>query len=171
MAEPLASVSRMVPVVIFTAGTVWAADLHVTPNGHSFGSGTQDQPYDLVTALSGSVGKPGDTFWLHEGVYPIGNLETKLHGAPHQPITFRQMPGERVQVVGTLNLWDSIGFVIFRDFELYSGQVGRVSTQTGVGFKPTDLPNFTAGIQVYAPNFSFINLVVHDTVRSAFYTS
>ncbi len=170
MAQPLASVSR-IAVAFFTAGTAQAADLHVTPGGHSFGSGSVDQPYDLVTALSGSVGKPGDTFWLHEGFYPIGNLETKIHGAPDQPITFRQMPGERAQVVGTLNLWDSIGHVIFRDFELYSGQVGRVSTQTGVGFNPTDLPNFKAGIQVYAPNFSFINLIVHDTVRSAFYTS
>jgi len=171
MAQPLASVSRMAAVVLFTAATCPAANFHVAPGGHSFGSGSVDQPYDLVTALSGSVGKPGDTFWLHEGVYPIGNLETKIHGTPDQPITFRQMSGERAQVVGSLNLWDSIGYVIFRDFELYSGQVGRVSTQTGVGFNPTDLPNFKAGIQVYAPNFSFINLIVHDTVRSAFYTS
>jgi hypothetical protein len=161
----------MAAVVLFTAATCPAANFHVAPGGHSFGSGSVDQPYDLVTALSGSVGKPGDTFWLHEGVYPIGNLETKIHGTPDQPITFRQMSGERAQVVGSLNLWDSIGYVIFRDFELYSGQVGRVSTQTGVGFNPTDLPNFKAGIQVYAPNFSFINLIVHDTVRSAFYTS
>jgi len=171
MAQPLASASRIATVAIFTAGTAWCGDIHVSPVGHSFGSGSVDQPYDLVTALSGSVGKPGDTFWLHEGVYPIGNLETKIHGAPGQPITFREMPGQRAQVVGSLNLWDSIGYVIFRDFELYSGQAGRVSTQTGVGFHPTDLPNFKSGFQVYAPNFSFINLVVHDTVRSAFYTS
>jgi len=161
----------MAAVVFFTVTTCHAANFHVAPAGHSFGSGSVDQPYDLVTALSGSVGKPGDTFWLHDGVYPIGNLETKIHGAPNQPITFRQMSGERAQVVGSLNLWDSIGYVIFREFEFYSGQLGRVSTQTGVGFNPTDLPNFKSGIQVYAPNFSFINLVVHDTVRSAFYTS
>src|SRR6266436_4626288 len=171
MAQPLESVWLIAAAAFLASASARAADLHVTPNGHSFGSGTEDRPYDLVTALSGSVGKPGDTFWLHEGVYPIGNLETKIHGTPRQPITFRQMPGERAQVVGSLNLWDSIGNVIFRDFELYSGQVGRVSTQTGVGFNPTDLPNFKAGIQVYAPNFSFINLIVHDTVRSAFYTS
>jgi len=152
-------------------GRAHAANLHVAPNGHSFGSGSQQQPYDLVTALSGSVGKPGDTFWLHEGVYPIGKLETKIHGTANQPITFRQVPGERAQVVGALTLWDSTGYVIFRDFELYSGETGRVSKQVGVGFSPTDLPSFTGGIQAYAPNYSFINLVVHDTVRSAFYTS
>src|SRR5262245_19592480 len=171
MAQPLASVTRMAALAFFTAAAAQAADLHVAPNGHSFGSGRQDQPYDLVTALSGSVGKPGDTFWLHEGMYPIGKLDTKLHGAPGRPITVRQMPNERAQVIGSLTLWDSIGYVIFRDFELYSGQLGRVSRQTGVGFNPTDLPSFNGGIEVYAPNFSFINLIVHDTVRSAFYTS
>jgi len=158
-------------VAFFGVASADAANLHVTPNGHSFGSGSEDQPYDLVTALSGSVGKPGDTFWLHDGFYPIGKLDTKIHGAPGAPITFRQMPGQRAQIVGSLILWDSIGYVIFRDFEFYSGQAGRVSAQTGVGFKPTDLPNFKEGISVYSSNISFINLVVHDTVRSAFYTS
>src|SRR5215470_8623660 len=171
MAQPLASGWRMAAAAFLASAQTQAADLHVTPSGQSSGSGSEDQPYDLVTALSGSVGKPGDTFWLHEGFYPIGNLETKIHGAPGQPISFRQMPGERARVVGSLNFWNSIGYVIFRDFELYSGQVGRVSSQTGVGFNPKDLPNFKSGIAVYAPNFSFINLVVHDTVRSAFYTS
>jgi len=157
--------------LFLAAARTQAADLHVTPNGLPSGPGTEDKPYDLVTALSGFVGKPGDTFWLHEGVYPIGNLETKIHGDASQPITFRPIPGQRAQLVGSLTLWDSIGYVIFRDFELYSGEGRRVSQQTGVGFSPTDLPNFKAGIQVYTPNFSFINLVVHDTVRSAFYTS
>lgn len=150
---------------------IHAADLHVAPAGTPAGPGTKDRPYDLATAFSGSVGKPGDTFWLHEGIYPIGKLETKINGEPEQPITFRQMPGQRAQLVGSIILWDSIGYVIFRDFELYSGQTQRVSKQTAVGFNPTDLPGFEGGIAVYSPNFSFINLVVHDTVRSAFYTS
>lgn len=171
MAQPLASISRMAALAFFTATVARAADLHVTPTGHSFGSGTQDRPYDIITALSGSVGKPGDTFWLHDGVYPIGKLDTKIHGAPGRPITFRQMPNQRAQLIGSLTLWDSSGYVVFRDFELYSGQAGRVSRQTGVGFNPTDLPSFNGGIEVYAPNFNFINLIVHDTVRSAFYTS
>src|SRR2546430_2579545 len=171
MAQPLASHWRMAAVAFFIVGSAEAANLNVAPNGYSSGSGAEDQPYDLVTALSGSVGKPGDTFWLHEGFYPIGTLDTKIHGAPGAPITFRQMPGQRAQVVGSLTLWDSIGYVSFRDFEFYSGQAGRVSTQTGVGFNPTDLPSFKAGISVYSPNYNFINLVVHDTVRSAFYTS
>jgi hypothetical protein len=170
MTRQFASAWQAAAVVLLTA-RAQATDLYVAMNGTPAGPGTQSQPYDLVTALSEPVGKPGDTFWLHEGVYAIGKLETKIHGAPEKPITFRQAPGERVQIVGSLILWDSIGYVVFRNFELYSGETRRVSTQTGIGFNPTDLPNFTGGISVYAPNFSFINLVVHDTVRSAFYTS
>jgi hypothetical protein len=162
---------QLAPILVFPLVWAQAADLHVTPNGDASGPGTKARPYDLVTALSGDVAKPGDTFWLHAGVYPIGKLETKIHGAIERPITFRQVSGERAQVVGSLILWDSVGYVIFRDFEFYSGETRRISKQDGVGFSPTDLPNFTGGISVYAPNFSFINLVVHDTVRSAFYTS
>lgn len=171
MKQALAPVWRMALIVCLSVAPAHAAQLYVSPHGHSSGSGTEGEPIDLATALSGSVGKPGDTFWLHEGVYRIGKLESKIHGAPDQPITFRQVTGERAQLVGSLTLWDSIGYVIFRDFELYSGEIQRVSKQTGVGFSPTDLPNFSGGIAVYAPNFSFINLIVHDTVRSAFYTS
>jgi hypothetical protein len=162
---------RIAALACLVAARIQAADLHVSPIGRPAGPGTKERPFDIVTALSGSVGKPGDTFWIDNGVYQIGKLETKIQGAPGQPITFRQMPAQRAQLVGSLTLWDSAGYVIFRDFELYSGEIRRVSKQTGAGFKPTDLPNFTGGIQVYAPNYSFINLVVHDTVRSAFYTS
>src|SRR5437016_4224901 len=35
------------------------ADLYVAPNGTSSGPGTLGQPYNLSTALSGSVGQPG----------------------------------------------------------------------------------------------------------------
>lgn len=166
-----ASVWRMAAVA-FLAGTVArAADFHVTPIGGPSGPGTEAQPYDLVTALSGSVGKPGDTFWMHEGIYPIGHLDTSVHGAAGQPITFRQARGERAQVVGSLIIEGEIGHVVFRDFELCSGEIQRLSRQTGVGFKPTDMPNHVEAIQVGAPNLSFINLIVHDSACSALYTA
>jgi hypothetical protein len=124
-----------------------------------------------VTVLSDPISKPGDTFWIHQGIYPIGHLDTSVHGAPGRPVTIRQAPGERAQVVGSLIIEGETGYVVFRDFELYSGEVQRLSRQTGVGFKPTDLPNQVEGIQVGAPNISFINLIVHDSVASAFYTA
>jgi hypothetical protein len=81
------------------------------------------------------------------------------------------MPGERAQVIGSITLWGTPGYVIFRDFELYSDVAKRRSQQVAAGLQPTDLSGFVEGIQVYEPNCSFINLIVHDSVRSGFYTS
>ena len=148
-----------------------AADLYVAPNGTQKGEGTVTQPYDLPTALSGSVGRAGDTFWMKGGSYDVGHVTTQIRGARGKPITFRGMPGEHARVVGSLSFWGTGKYVVLRDFELTSGVSKRVSTQRGAGFKPTDLTNSFEGIQVYVPNCSFVNLVVHDSVRSGFYTS
>jgi hypothetical protein len=145
-------------------------DLYVSPTGTPLGPGTMAQPYDLATALSVRVGEPGDTFWLSGGNYVIGHIDTKLQGAPGQPITFRQMHGERARVEGSLTFFESAGYVILRDFELYSSDTNRLSAQTGMGLFPTDI-NPVIGIACYSPNFSFINLVVHDHTRSGIYIS
>jgi len=145
-------------------------DLHVSPSGTSLALGTTTEPYDLATALSGQVGQPGDTFWLSGGNYVIGHIDTKIAGAPGQPITFRPMPGEWARIDGSLTFFDSAGYVVFRDFELYSSDTNRVSAQREVGFDPTDI-NPLNGIACHSPNFSFINLVVHDHTRSGIYIS
>ncbi len=166
-----ASFWPLAAAAILSLAAVQAAEFHVSPLGRPSGAGTKAQPYDLVSVLSDPIGKPGDTFWIHEGIYPIGHLDISVHGESGRPMTFRQAPGERAQVVGSMIVEGEIGCLVFRDFELYSGEVERLSRQTGVGFKPTDVPNHVEGIQVGAPNISFINLIVHDSVASAFYTA
>src|SRR5882672_9149403 len=85
-----------------------ARDLYVSPNGTPSGPGTMAQPYDLATALTNyTVGQPGDTFWLSGGNYVIGHIDTKIQGAPGQPITFRQAPGEKALIDGSLTFFDS----------------------------------------------------------------
>jgi len=153
---------------LLAAAPTEAAEWHVAPGGSGSGPGTASQPYDLATALSGEVGGPGDTFWLHGGDYQLGRIATTIHGAPGQPITFRQAPGARARINGSLSVWDSIGYVVFRDFELYSSDTNRVSAQIGVGFSPTDI-SIIPGVSSYAPNCSFINLIVHDQTRHGFY--
>lgn len=147
-----------------------ATDLYVAPDGTSSGPGTLTQPYDLKTALSGSVGRAGDTFWLRGGTYSLGHVDTRIHGEPEKPIAFRQMPGEKARVDGSFTVWNSIGHVIFRDFELFNSDPKRVSSQLAMGFSPTDI-QIIAGIQSYAPNFSFINLVIHDQTRHGIYVA
>jgi hypothetical protein len=128
------------------------------------------EPFDLHSALSGQVGQAGDTFWLRGGTYSLGYVTTTIQGAAEKPITFRQMPGEHARVDGSINIFDSMGYVVLRDFELYSSDTNRASAQTGVGFDVTDI-RIIPGIASYAPNLSFINLVVHDQTRHGFYIS
>jgi hypothetical protein len=156
--------------LLFATVSARPAEFYVAPEGKAAGSGAKMSPCDLGTALSGALGKPGDTFWLRGGTHRIGHVDTQIHGAPAKPITFRQMPGERARVVGSLTVWGEGGYLIFRDFELSSGDTNRLSKQTGMGFHPTDITNHS-GVQSYAPNCSFLNLVVHDAVGSGFYTS
>jgi hypothetical protein len=125
-------------------------------------------PYDLTSALMGRVGQPGDTFWLRGGNYVIGHIETRIYSLPGQTVTFRQVPGEKARIDGSLTIFDGTGHLVFRDFELYSSDTNRLSAQTGVGFNPTDIQPIS-GISCYSPNMSFINLVVHDHTRHGFY--
>ncbi len=146
------------------------SDLFVAPTGSPMGSGSLSAPYDLATALSGQVSQPGDTFWLRGGDYKLGHLDTMIHGAPGNPITFRQVTGEQARIDGSFSVFNSIGYLVFRDFELYSSNTNRVSLETGVGFNVTDI-SITPGIFCAAPNLSFINLVVHDQTRHGIYAA
>jgi hypothetical protein len=150
------------PFGVLSAPAAIAANAwFVAPNGTPAGPGTLAQPYDLATALSGTVGGPGDTFWLRGGNYVIGHIDTKIQGAPGQPITFSSRPGEAARVNGSLGFFESGGNVVLQNFELYSSDKHRVSAQRNVGFNPTDIHPIN-GISCFSPNMSFINLVVHD---------
>jgi hypothetical protein len=125
---------------------------------------------DLATAISGRVGAPGDTFWLRGGNYPIGHISTTIHGAPGRTTTFRAMPGEKPRIDGSFTFFNSLGYVVVRDLEIFSSDTNRVSQQRGMGYHPTDI-NPVPGVASYAPNLSFINLIVHDQVGQGFYLS
>ena len=155
--------------VALACGRLQASDLFVSPTGSPFAAGTLLDPYDLTTALSGFVGHPGDTFWLRGGDYKLGHLDTTIHGAPGNPVTFRGVRGEDASIDGSITIFDGGGYLIFRDFELYSSNTNRVSAQTGVGFNVTDII-ILPGVFCSVPNVSFINLVVHDQTRHAIYT-
>ena len=147
-----------------------ANNWHIATNGSPAGDGTPARPCDLATALSGAVGKPGDVFWLQGGTYKLGHLTTKIQGAPGLPFTFRPVPGERARIDGSLSFFDSAGYVVLRDIEVFSSDIRRLSKQTNAGFHPTDIHPIN-GLASYAPNMSFINLVVHDETGEGIYIS
>lgn len=115
----------------------------VSPAGGPGGSGSADRPWDLATALGGAGGRvqPGDTVWLRGGTYH-GSFRTDLRGSPGQWIVFRQAPGERATIDGTLRAEGA--YLAFWGFEIMQSD-------------PT-----TYGIQANTDHGLFINLVIHD---------
>lgn len=115
----------------------------VSPAATEGGDGSENQPWTLATALAGAGGQvqPGDTIWLRGGVYP-GRFRSLLDGAPDRWIVFRQYPGERATINGTLRADGS--YLAFWGFEIMQ------STPT------------TYGLQANTAHGRFVNLVVHD---------
>jgi hypothetical protein len=113
------------------------------PAGRAEGTGTEQRPWDLATALAGGGVRiqPGDTVWLRGGTYR-GVFRTELRGAPERLIVFREFPGEHAVIDGTLRADGA--YLAFWGFEVMQ------STPT------------TYGIQANTDHGRFINLVVHD---------
>jgi hypothetical protein len=113
--------------------------VYVTPSGSTSGAGTLAAPWDLNTALSCAL--TGDTVWLRGGVY-AGAFATGLSGTASAPILFRQYPGERATIDGTLRADGA--YLTFWGFEIMQSA-----------------PN-TYGLQANTTAGHFINLIVHD---------
>lgn len=128
-------------------GTLPGYYVYPPPYGLMNGSGATDAPWDLATAFAGGHGhqlQAGDTVWIRGGKYP-GSFRTTLQGQPGAPIQFRQYPGERAIIDGSLaasgsDLW-FVGFEIMQSHPLQV--VDRV-------------------LEANTVNGKFINLVLHD---------
>jgi hypothetical protein len=135
----------------------------VSPTGTSTGDGSPSRPLDLATALSaaGPV-KPGDTVWLHGGVYR-GTFHSTLSGTASAPIHVRQYPGERATIDGYSVLRADIlrvdgAWTVYEGFEVTNTYPQRVISS--VGSNPPDRRGI--GVNVFGPNNKFRDLVVHD---------
>lgn len=130
-----------------------AAHFHVSPAGSPSGAGSAARPWDLATALAGARGRvrPGDTVWIHGGRYR-GAFKTTLIADSARPIVFRQAPGERATIDGTLKADGA--YLTFWGFEIMQSV-------------PT-----TYGLEARTIGGKFINLVIHDagTMGVSFWT-
>ena len=116
---------------------------HVSPTGSPNGDGSSSRPWDLATALDADkhIVHPGDTVWLHGGTYS-GAFVTCLSGTVTDQIVFRQFPGERATIDGTLRA-DGADLTFW-------------------GFEIMQSAPSTYGLQANTDDGRFINLVVHD---------
>ena len=119
---------------------------YAAPAGSAGGDGSRTRPWDLATALSGAGGavQAGDTVWLLGGTYR-GAFRTTLEGMPGRYIVFRQAPGARATIDGTLRADGS--YLAFWGFEIVQSEAA------GGG---------TYGLQANTNAGRFINLVIHD---------
>ena len=110
-------------LVICVALISTRAEFYVSPNGKQKGTGTKEDPFDIVTALSGRKSvQPGDTVWLRGGIYTLPadpksgefTIEFGLEGTPEKPIIVRQMPGERATIDVALTLAGSDTWGVLR---------------------------------------------------------
>jgi len=111
-------------LVICVAPISMGAEFYVSPNGKQKGIGTKEDPFGIVTALSGRKSvQPGDTVWLRGGIYTLPadpksgkfTIEFGLEGTPEKPIIVRQMPGERATIDGALTLAGSDTWGVLRE--------------------------------------------------------
>jgi hypothetical protein len=137
----------------------------VTPTGTPAGDGSWDRPWDLATALSHpSTVQPGDIIWLRKGSY-AGQFESKLEGAPGNPITVRAWPQERVTIDVSGVTSQGQGFVVrghhssFRDLEIACSRDASRRSESR-GSHPEDIQR--GQITDYGSFNRFINLIVHD---------
>jgi Right handed beta helix region len=132
---------------------------YAAPSGTPSGTGSQSQPWDLATALSGGNGRvqAGDTVWLLGGHY-AGDFKATLTGTASAPIIVRQYPAQRATVDGRFEV--DGGYTWYWGFEIMYSDPQRLSSQTGPW--PTDLPREFRQVDVEAPGTRLINLAIHD---------
>ena len=78
---------------------------HVTVDGKATGDGSIEDPWDLSTAFVNTRIKPGDTLYLHGGIYR-GAFKLKLNGRADNPIVIRSWKNDVVVIDGEGNRID-----------------------------------------------------------------
>ena len=168
-------------LVLGWPGTAWSADWYVSPSGSDLGDGSQENPWDLQTALNHPATVfGGDTIWLYGGTYE-GQFNSLLNGFDENfPIVVREMPGERAIVqVGPIAYQQAALRIIgtytwFQDFEITTSGGDRVATS---GTWP-DLDDMNTGNGVEAGRNAgegvgckLIDLTIHDCAHGVLATA
>jgi hypothetical protein len=138
------------------------------PDGKPDGDGTITSPWDLATALDGNTVRgrvqPGDVINLRGGVY-AGAFTSTIRGTANLPIQVRPYANERAVLDkksadrenGTLNVRGA--YVWFRDFEVTNSHAERKRLDPEGKLNPWR----GSGINVWAGNTKYINLLIHDS--------
>ncbi len=154
---------------LIISGILEAQNFHVTTNGSSNGDGSLGSPWDLQTALNHPDKlHAGDTLLIHGGIYR-GNFVSSLKGTETDKIWVMAMPGDKVVLDGstaTMGVQQHVLFIngfhtVYKDLEITTNYINRVSTQTGN--LPLDIIQ-VEGITIYGHHIDIVNCVIHNNL-------
>jgi len=160
--------------LMLTAGVVQAAEYYIGPNGKPDAQGTRENPWDIVSVLSGRQKKvqPGDTIWVLGGKYRCQaayekktlGFEVNLAGTKDKPIIVRARPGERATMDGGMFVTTRANYLWLWDLEITVTPDTPIPpvTQTR-GSHPGDLGAPHGGLTIQGgTGCKFINLYIHE---------
>jgi hypothetical protein len=151
------------------AGPEW----YVSPSGSAAGDGSENNPWDIDTALTASSKvQPGHTVWLLGGRHYTLGVQVTLTGTAAHPITIKPVAGARAIIDGnraaeTIKNVDILtinqgGHLILEGFEITNSDPSRQIDD--VGSNP--LTARGSGLSVNAPGVKLRNLLIYDTGQS-----
>ena len=145
-------------------GSLPAGQFHVTPGALPSGTGTLERPWQLQIAIHHQPAvKPGDTIWVHGGVYS-GQFSCSLNGTPARPIIVRSFRNERATIMEPGGKWGA-GISLYGSYTWLWGLEVDSNPDS-----PLNAP--AAGINIVggtsSPGLKVINCIVHDQVGGGF---
>lgn len=84
---------------LLTAGLLHAAEHHVSPGGSDRGDGSQEKPFQTISAAA-QVAKPGDVVTVHAGIYRARIDPPRGGTSDDQRIVYQAAPGGKVVIKG-----------------------------------------------------------------------
>lgn len=138
---------------------------HVTTEGTRYGDGSEENPWDLKSAISGEKGiYPGDAILIHGGVYK-GIFHCRLNGSSTKPIIIKPYGSDRVVLDAAGNDDDGV-LILDGDNLIAFGLQMTNSHPNRIDTDPKTLPR-TRGVYIKKPNCKVINCLVYDNNQSA----
>ncbi|MHC5054738.1 MAG: malectin domain-containing carbohydrate-binding protein [Planctomycetota bacterium] len=86
--------------VILTAGSLHAAEYHVSPSGRDFNRGDKSRPFKTISAAA-RVARPGDVVTVHGGVYRERVNPARGGTSDTRRIVYRAAEGQKVEIKGS----------------------------------------------------------------------
>jgi hypothetical protein len=137
---------------------------HVTADASSSGTGTPANPWQLQVAVHHQPAvKPGDTIWVHGGVYR-GQFTCALDGTPTLPVVVRNYRNERATIVEPGGNWGA-GIALIGSYTWLWGL--EVDSNPDAPLN-TPAPGINIAGGTTSPGLKVINCVIHDQVGGGF---